>query len=348
MPCARGSRKAEDLSLRRRARQLSGRGGGQRASGRCRVQMQVGKLLAYLLACLLAVCVPAGRSENASGWFIRQEETSGGAGGGGGSLHGIAGQNRIGQYLYVCVSPGRRRTVGLVVRGLFYMTSVCMCVSPGRRRRHADEVPRDLPRRRGDKQASKQANLATFHGNSREDRVCTAPRHDPRKRRRVSRLEAGRRYRRAHCLTLGVCCDDAVLRLRSPRGGLEEEGRDRGGDSGKAAGEEGAVCRWGLEGWLVITCLIGLLLPGIGVGELWFWWLENGEFGKWGHVCFSGWGAGGLFCFVSMSTVDSRGWVSCFSMLLGTGSPWLGQRKYPWTLKQVRLQIGSFTYPRLP
>lgn len=49
----------------------------------------------------------------------------------------------------------------------------------------------------------------------------------------MSRLEAGRRYRRVYCLTLGICYDDAVLGLRPPRGGLEKEGRNRGGDGGR-------------------------------------------------------------------------------------------------------------------
>lgn len=53
----------------------------------------------------------------------------------------------------------------------------------------------------------------------------------------MSRLEAGRRYRRVYCLTLGICYDDAVLMLcwgcGRPGGRTGEGGRDRGGDGGR-------------------------------------------------------------------------------------------------------------------
>lgn len=205
--------------------------------------------------------------------------------------HGMAGQ-----YLYMCVG---------------------VCVSPGRRRRrHADEVPRDLhaPTKRG--QASKQANLAGVLPR-KQQRIPGLYGASSRstKRGRVSRLEAGRRYRRVYCLTLGICYDDAVLGMRSPRPGRTGEGGSGPGRRQReAAGEEmGTGASVGHLPDLLVCCW------GSGEGVLWLWWLEKGELGKWGHVCFSGWGVGGLFCFVIMSTMDSRDWVSCLSALFELG-----------------------------
>lgn len=141
----------------------------------------------------------------------------------------------------------------------------------------------------------------------------------------MSRLEAGRRYRRVYCLTLGICYDDAVLMLCWGCGRPGADWRRRVGTGEETAGGGG---RRGYCFYMGITftvsawkhCRFGGRLPdrlvGAGVGE---WGCSGG-----GRMRDFKLADGDMFCFVSMSTMDSRGWVSCFSTLLGPGSPWLG------------------------
>lgn len=247
-----------------------------------------GRETACLLACLLACCVcTCGTIRECVGVVYPARRDERGREGGG--LY-MAWDDGVGWTVYVCVcvSLGNQRTLAI-----FFPWPQCVSVcEPGG---DGGDIPMRYPEICSDdevtsKQASRQANLATFHGNSREYRVCTAPRHDPRKRRRVSRLEAGRRYRRAHCLTLGICYDDAVLGLRSPRSGLEKEGRDRGGDSGRRREKRGLFVDgdwrvgWLLPAWSACCCR--------GSGE--------------GNCGFGGWRNGDKF----VSLVEE--WVGCF------------------------------------
>lgn len=111
----------------------------------------------------------------------------------------------------------------------------------------------------------------------------------------MSRLEAGRRYRRVYCLTLGICYNDAVLMLCWGCGRPGADWTGPGRRRREAAGEEGTASTWGefllfLRGntvGSVVAYLIGLLVPGVGE-----WGCSGGgrmrdfQIGRWGHVLF--------------------------------------------------------------
>lgn len=113
-----------------------------------------GRETACLLACLLACCVcTCGTIRECIGVVCPARRDDGG-----GRVESLYMAGQKGRYV-VCVSSGNRRKLAIFFTWPQCVSCIYVCEPGGRRRRHADEVPRDLLRRRGDKQAGKQTWL---------------------------------------------------------------------------------------------------------------------------------------------------------------------------------------------